>query len=626
MDYIEAFRSLRTNNKNGRKSPHKAVLMLTVIELFEHKMLSDNKIYYDDTLKSKYIQVWNKVLPNNLLFTSEAYLPFWYLQSDSFWHVVPVRGKEDILSLMRDTNIMPSEAKLNDSVRFAELDDDLYFLMTIASGRSSLKRTLLETYTTLSDEQIDRMAESKDNIVDNSIVALSDYESILSQREDEEKTVSIGLDDGLIRQFQKLNEDLQISLNFEYFSFLKNHRRERSMFKEIFPTVYDLFDKIVNHPLKQGEVSPTLAITYDIFLSDLKISLMSEDGSVDLIDKIGEAIDVLRGNNRDKEKEEPVKETINTERPEERSVHKETVANDIVISAHDIIPERDFARENRKGMPWTKEEEKQIDIYYKQGIDTRTIAAIIGRTEVAIKARLAKLGLIEYSYNQDDSVRQPQGSLPQKKLSQNDFYVKNTLTRACIYNKYGIKVFTTEGKLIFIGGKLYRFNLKNECLTIKSMLYNGEVWTKGDKKIVAYPKTKMYKILDAAIDYEEIVEDIFDIPVFEECRLKVKGEWYNYKGDLLSETTTDKTEIDESPKLTSNQLRIINSPQYAERKQAVLGAMGFFKRPAKIKDIARTISRTAWGSAIKEKDVEEIISTLSEIESIEDKYILRKNR
>lgn len=147
MDYIEAFKNLRTNNKYGRKSPHKAILMLTVIELYEQNILTDNEIFYDENLKSMFLKVWNRVLPKEPLFHPDAYLPFWYLQNDSFWHVVPNRGKEDILSLMRDTNIKPSEAKLNDSVRYAELDEDLYFLMTLPSGRSSLKRVLLETYT-----------------------------------------------------------------------------------------------------------------------------------------------------------------------------------------------------------------------------------------------------------------------------------------------------------------------------------------------------------------------------------------------------------------------------------------------------------------------------------------------
>ena len=181
MDYIEAFKNLRSNNKYGRKSPHKAVLMLTVIELFEKSILTDNEICYDDKLKSMFLKVWNKVFPEEPLFNSDAYLPFWYLQSDSFWHIVPKSGKEDILSLMRDTNIRPSEAKLYDSIKYAELDDDLYFLMTIPSGRSSLKRALLETYAELSDWQIDKLAESEDNTVDHSIAALSEYENILSK-------------------------------------------------------------------------------------------------------------------------------------------------------------------------------------------------------------------------------------------------------------------------------------------------------------------------------------------------------------------------------------------------------------------------------------------------------------
>lgn len=139
MDYIEAVKNLKTNNKWGRKSPHKAVLMLTVIELYEKNILMENEIRYDETLKSTFLKIWNLVLPNEPLFHPEAYLPFWYLQSDNFWHIVPIRGKEDILSLMRDTNIKPSEAKLIDSVKYAELDEDLYFLMTLPSGRSSLK-------------------------------------------------------------------------------------------------------------------------------------------------------------------------------------------------------------------------------------------------------------------------------------------------------------------------------------------------------------------------------------------------------------------------------------------------------------------------------------------------------
>ena len=312
MDYIEALKNLKTNNKWGRKSPHKAVLMLTVIELFEKNILMDNEVRYDETLKAAFLKMWNMVLPNESLFHSDAYLPFWYLQSDNFWHIVPIRGKEDILSLMRDTNIKPSEAKLIDSVKYAELDEDLYFLMTLPSGRSSLKRALLETYTTLTNKQIERLAESQDNAIDYSVSALSEYEKILSKKEVEKSVVSTRINDELISQFQCLNEDVQFALNIVYFTFLKQHRNEREMFKEVYPTVYDLFDKIVNNPIKQGEIAPSFAFVYENFLLDVKVALLSEDGSVELVDKIGEAIEILRGNNS-QNKEENLPEVAPTE-------------------------------------------------------------------------------------------------------------------------------------------------------------------------------------------------------------------------------------------------------------------------------------------------------------------------
>ena len=777
MDYVEAFQNLRTNNKYGRKSPHKAVLMLTVIELYEQNVLSDNEIYYDDTLKSMFLKVWNRVLPEEPLFHPEAYLPFWYLQSDSFWHIIPNRGKEDILSLMRDTNIKPSEAKLYDCVKYAELDDDLYFLMTLPSGRSSLKRVLLETYTNLSEGQIDRMTESVDNAIDYSASALSDYEKILSNEKDTKNIVSVETDNELVRQFQSLNEDIQIVLNLQYYSFLKSHRNERELFKDICPTVYDLLDKII-HPIHQADITPSFAFTYDNFLSDLKIALMSEEGSMELIDKIGEAIDLLRGNISNVSNTEPIVETNNVEpsvsniedasyNEEETSSQEYIIENNTnrcyikdkrgecvfssdgqlirfnkifykinysyslvsmmiiqedskglfsygrrILSAHSRSPlyacldqknylkqfkavkyddgcdeyyvqvddrwygnsgyyadlsrdqnnqtsnrddeepsadivespdaievehifldssgkiiekisssQLDFSVEDRRGKAWTTEEEELITRYFHQGRSIAAIASTIGRTEVAIKARLAKLGLIDYTYGQEEE-HSSNISIEKKEIfDEKDFKIENTFTRCSIINKYGESVFSADGKLKYIGGKLYRLNLKNECFTIKSMLFDGSRWMRGEKKIVAYPQTELYRKMDSAIDYCNEVEDIVDSPVFENCKLKVKGIWYKYNGSLISDTNE---EMRDAKRPSVDKTRIIKNPLYAVRRQAVLRAMSFFRLPAKIKDIARTISRTAWRDTIKEDDVEDIINTMSEVKSEDGKYILRK--
>ena len=635
MDYIEAFKNLKTNNKWGRKSPHKAVLMLAVIELYEKNILTDNEIRYDDILKSTFLKTWNMVLPNEQLILPEAYLPFWYLQSDSFWHIVPVRGKEDILSLMRDTNIRPSEAKLNDSVKYAELDEDLYFLMTLPSGRSSLKRALLETYTTLTDKQIERMAESKDNAIDYSVSALSDYEKILSKNTYEEKMDSTKVDNELVSQFHCLNEDVQLAINIMYFTFLKKHRNEREMFKEVCPTVYDLFDKIVNYPIKQDEISPTFALVYDIFLSDLKVSLLSEEGSIEIVDKIGEAIEILRGNNsKEHERSQP---TFPADADKEYALDKfvDTSFDDLKVeqvyldergkvikTSTEIAPNN--TTENRRGKAWTKDEENLIELYYHQGKDFITIASLLGRTEVAIKSRLAKLGLIEYTYGQENDVPTQTVQSADSQTDESDFVIENLSDRAIVLGQDGKPMFITDGKLKYLRNKLYRLNLKRECFTLKSMYLDGSEWKKGTKKIVAYPRSELYRMIIDKVDYVEDVEDIVDSPVFEDCKLKVRGIWYRYNGSLITNSSKKTDVTDCGAKEGRNVSEILMSPLYAVRRHAILRAMDLFRAPANIRDIARTISRTAWRSVIKEDDVEEIIKTIPEIKYVDGKYFLRK--
>jgi hypothetical protein len=106
--------------------------------------------------------------------------------------------------------------------------------------------------------------------------------------------------------------------------------------------------------------------------------------------------------------------------------------------------------------------------------------------------------------------------------------------------------------------------------------------------------------------------------------LKVQGDWYNYKGELIIEGQATKANASVKQEQDNDLLSIRRHPLYAVRRQAVIRAISFFRKPARIKDIARSISRTAWRTTIKEEDVEDIIKTLPEIESIEGKYIMRK--
>lgn len=572
MDYLEAFKNLKTNNKYSRKSPHKAILLLTVIEMYETNVLSENMILYDDNLKRTFQEVWERTLRDEPLFHPEAYFPFWYMQNENFWHIVPNRGKEDILTLLKDNHVKPSETKLKECVKYAELDEDLYFLMTLPTSRSSLKRVLLETYFDLTQEQIERLSESVDNVVDYSASALSEYKKILSKEKYNVKKKDVATDNELVSQFNNLNEDLQIVLNIQYYSFLKSHRSERELFKEVCPSVYDLFDKIVNCPVRQGEISPSFAFTYDNFLSDLKISLMSEDNAMDLIDKLTEAIDVLRGYN--------IIESLideKTEMIEHEPQHEEIELNNTIDNGSDdeetlpsIIPEKDFGNENRNGKPWTANEEELISLYFEQGQSFSSIAALVGRSENSIKARLAKLGLIEYTYGQDENNNE---TLKNVEIDYTQGYrIEIKGNRSLIIDKFGKKVFSTSGKLKIIGEDIYRI-----CYTYSSISMNiirkneRDMFVLGWRILNAHHRTPLYAALDEQRYLEQINSVIYN-EEYDEYYVQVDSRLYGSSGyfaDLGKEDAVtqrkERTE-EQKPSNTSNEDNTIQEETKVDKR------------------------------------------------------------
>ena len=504
---------------------------MAIIEMYETCVLSDNEIVYDETLKGTFLKVWNKVLPEDTALLTEAYIPFWYMQNEDFWHVVPVRGKEDILLLLKDDQIKPSESKISDCVQYVELDEDLFFLLTMPSGRSSLKRALLETYTTLSNRMIDKLSEASDNSVDHSAIAMDEYKDLLKSSEKCLKTQEFSSSNGQ-PIFAQLDEEIQLTIALEYYKFQKKHRQEREIFKELFPNVEDLYKRIVISPIKQGDILQSFSFVYENFLGDLKIALMSEDGSMGLIDSINDAIRILN-DEQTSDFQNDLAEDV---------VAKEDAISTLAVSDPDdqvitdrlpLIP----AQESRKGKPWNEDEEKKLSTYYQLGYSVEEIAVAFGRTEISIKMRLSKLGLMDYVYEGEREIEEvPSTESANVSL---DIFVENSSKQGDIYNMQGERIFSVNGQLKVFHGKVYRFNYKGVCFTVKDLVRHGKNWDKGVKKIVAYPEADLYQILDP-IGFINQIEDVVEYPQWENNRILVDGKWYDFEGYYIMDA--DKAE------------------------------------------------------------------------------------
>lgn len=405
MDYVEAFRNLKPKSKYNEKTQLKVALLLAVMDLYESNTLTNNEIYYDEVLSKAFSKVWKRVFPDEDVYRPEAYKPFWYLHSESFWHIVPKRGGEEILQILKDDAEKPYESVLKNCCKYAELDEDLYFLMTLPSGRTSLKKALLETYTSLSPYMILRLSQSKDNSVDNSVSAMSEFEKILSKPKKNTALYRV-VNSESEQRFRALADDVQIALNIEYFTFLKRNPYDRDAFREICADVYQLHDRLTVKPVTSSDISPSFISTYRDFLYDLKISLMSENGALDLIGSIDEAMQTLDGAEPASSDSVGLYDFVDDHRAEvdsfveelQEEIEEEATAD---IPESNELPELKPAIESRKGKRWDEEEEFTVKFYFERGYSFDVIASAMGRTETSIKAKLNSLGLIDYDWETD---------------------------------------------------------------------------------------------------------------------------------------------------------------------------------------------------------------------------------
>ena len=154
--YAKRFARLRTNRNRkvwtdvtAHQAPHKPMLLLCVLDLFDSGGISSNLIEISDDLTDLFGRYWERVLPFG--HPGNLALPFFHLQGDGFWRLLPRREESRI-----GTQIS-SLSRLRDEIIGARLDQELYEIISSKENRDRLRSVLVETY--FSPEVRDRVLE-----------------------------------------------------------------------------------------------------------------------------------------------------------------------------------------------------------------------------------------------------------------------------------------------------------------------------------------------------------------------------------------------------------------------------------------------------------------------------------
>lgn len=139
--YIQRFTKLKQGVTKYGPAPHKAVMLLSVIQGIETGCITSNHILVTPMLVSLFKTTWNTLVLTKHVPTFA--LPFFHLKSEGFWHLHVKPGFENWL---KGTKSLSSFNQLQIAVEYASLDGELFMLLMSPQSRNQLKQVLLETY------------------------------------------------------------------------------------------------------------------------------------------------------------------------------------------------------------------------------------------------------------------------------------------------------------------------------------------------------------------------------------------------------------------------------------------------------------------------------------------------
>lgn len=91
--FLEIASNLNRNKFKGCYAPHKAVMIMAIMELVESGHISSNVIHLDKELKDKFKEVWQRVVPVGSPFKCEYRNPYTYMDSEPFWDLSTDKDK-----------------------------------------------------------------------------------------------------------------------------------------------------------------------------------------------------------------------------------------------------------------------------------------------------------------------------------------------------------------------------------------------------------------------------------------------------------------------------------------------------------------------------------------------------
>jgi putative restriction endonuclease len=149
--WLERLYSLRRDKRGSHERPHKPVLLLSIADLLDRQVISENRVPLSDELVRTFRRYFELVRQKDDQPTIQN--PFFHLSGDGFWHLVSAPGETAIYKTGA-TSGAPSAAELRRRVAYGKFDDAFWLLLRDPASRHQLREALVARYFPERREQI----------------------------------------------------------------------------------------------------------------------------------------------------------------------------------------------------------------------------------------------------------------------------------------------------------------------------------------------------------------------------------------------------------------------------------------------------------------------------------------
>ena len=124
----------------GKLAPHKALLLLSVIDLVEQGFITDSNIQLSDILEERFKDYATRYIGNNSAYDPKIHYPYYHLRSEPFWELVSTTN--DPVPAISNY----STSNLKKHIAYARIDTELIQLLKDSNARTKLRSVLISNY------------------------------------------------------------------------------------------------------------------------------------------------------------------------------------------------------------------------------------------------------------------------------------------------------------------------------------------------------------------------------------------------------------------------------------------------------------------------------------------------